>query len=58
MNEMTQRDIHLQKIANAKKELSSCGPIHRRDLKKYIHRLYRELKEYDRYHKGGGNGKA
>ncbi len=58
MNEMTQRDIHLQKIEKAQNELSSCGPIHRRDLQKYIKRLYRELKQYDRYRQGGCNGKA
>lgn len=33
------------KIKKAKAELKGAGPIHARDLKKYIHRLEIELKK-------------
>lgn len=45
---MNTRDEHIQKIAKAKSELETAGPIHRRDLTRYIHRLEKELQIYDR----------
>ena len=45
---MNTRDEHIQKIAKAKAELEAAGPIHRRDLTRYIHRLEKELRIYDR----------
>lgn len=46
---MTAREEHLQKIREAKEQLKTAGPYHRRDLLKYIHRMQKELKIYDRY---------
>ena len=35
------------KLEAAKKELKTAGPIHSRDLQKYIRRLEKELVKYD-----------
>ena len=48
------RAAHIDKIAAAKEELKTAGPIHSKDLRRYIKRLERELREYDRFHEGGG----
>lgn len=54
----TARAAHVAKIAAAKEELKTAGPIHSKDLHRYIKRLERELRDYDRFHEGGGgNGK-
>lgn len=45
---MDQRENLVQKIFNGKAELKTAGPIHRRDLQKHIHRMERELRDYDR----------
>lgn len=39
------------RIQDKKQEMKTAGKIHRRDLKKYIHRLEVELMKYDYYHK-------
>lgn len=44
---MLTRKDYLQKIAKAKAELQTAGPIHRCDLIRYIHRLEKELRIYD-----------
>lgn len=46
---MTQREALVQKIAQAKQDLKTAGVIHRRDLKKHIHRMERELRDYDKF---------
>lgn len=46
------RDQHVEKIRAAKAELKTAGPIHRKDLQRYIRRLEKELLIYDRYHRG------
>lgn len=46
---MTPRQEHLHKINQAKEELKTAGPHHRKDLLKHIHRMQKELKIYDRY---------
>lgn len=38
-------DVLIEKIARAKRELATAGPIHSRDLRKYIHRLENELRK-------------
>ena len=48
------RDELVSKIRNAKAELPTAGVIHRRDLLKHIHRMEKELKIYDYYHRKGG----
>ncbi len=45
---MLTRKDYLQKIEKAKAELQTAGPIHRRDLTRYIQRLEKELRIYDR----------
>lgn len=45
---MNTRDEYIQKIDKAKAELQTAGPIHKRDLTRYIHRLEKELRIYDR----------
>ena len=46
---MTQREILEQKLTLARVDLKTAGPIHRRDLKKHIHRMERELRDYNRF---------
>jgi hypothetical protein len=45
----TVRDQHKAAIRAAKEELKTAGPLHRRDLLKYIHRMQKELLIYDKY---------
>ena len=45
----TVRDQHKAAIRAAKDELKTAGPLHRRDLLKYIHRMQKELLIYDKY---------
>lgn len=45
----TMRDQHKAAIRAAKDELKTAGPLHRRDLLKYIHRMQKELLIYDKY---------
>jgi len=47
------RDEWKAKIRAAKAELKTAGPYHRRDLMKHIHRMEKELRIYDFYHKRG-----
>lgn len=37
------------KIRAAKEELKSAGPIHRRDLRRHIHRMTVQLAQYNRF---------
>jgi ribosome recycling factor len=46
---MNAREEHLKKIREAKEQLKTAGPHHRRDLMKYIHRLQKEVMIYDKY---------
>lgn len=43
------RDELIARIATAKEELEHAGALHRRDLTKYIRRMERELRDYDRF---------
>lgn len=45
---MTREEL-VARIAAAKEELEQAGTIHRRDLTKYIRRMERELRDYDRF---------
>lgn len=49
---MSERDIVVAKIKAARAELPTAGKYHKRDLLKHIHRMQRELRDYDRFHKG------
>lgn len=52
------RTQFLIKLGAARQELKTAGPIHRKDLTRHIRRMERELRDYDRFHKGGdSNGK-
>ena len=51
---MTQRDKYKARIAAAKEELKTAGPIHRRDLSRQISNMQKELKTYDRYQRLAG----
>lgn len=51
---MTPREELIQKLKAAKAELSTAGLIHQRDLRKYIHRLKRELHDYNRFQREAG----
>ena len=53
---MSQREILVQKLAQAKADLKTAGPIHRRDLQKHIHRMERELRDYDRFQSAARRG--
>lgn len=41
------REQLILKIAVAKEELKAAGIIHSRDLRKHIHRMEKELRDYD-----------
>ena len=52
------REEYVAKLNAARQELEAAGIFHRRDLTKHIRRMERELRDYDRFHKGGdSNGK-
>ena len=46
------REEMMAKIKAAKEELKTAGVIHQRDLLKHIRRMEREIRDYDRYHRG------
>lgn len=46
------RAEHVTRLRQAKEELKVAGPIHRKDLQRYIKRLEKELRIYDHYHRG------
>ena len=55
---MRPREEYVAKLNAARQELETAGIFHRRDLTKHIRRMERELRAYDRFHKGGdSNGK-
>jgi hypothetical protein len=49
---MRPRDEYVAKLNAAREELKTAGIFHRRDLAKHIRRMERELRDYDRFHKG------
>ena len=52
------REEYVAKLNASRQELETAGIFHRRDLIKHIRRMERELRDYDRFHKGGdSNGK-
>ena len=42
----------INRIRAAKEKLKTAGPIHRKDLLRYIRRLQKEVLIYDRLHRG------
>ena len=46
---MTKREEHLAAMQTVKDQLKTAGPCHRRDLLRQLHRMEKDLKEYDRY---------
>ena len=48
---MDERELK-QRIDQARTEMLKCGPIHRRDLQKYVNRLKKQI----RICEGGNNG--
>ena len=46
------REDYVEKIRKAKAQLGTAGVILRKDLLRYIRRLEKELRIYDRYHRG------
>ena len=49
---VSQRDRFLEEIKAVEEQIKTAGPIHRRDLIRQIKRMKRELRTYDRYHRG------
>lgn len=52
MPEPKSRNELIALIAQRKREISMAGTIHKRDLTKNLHRLQKQLRDYDRFHKG------
>lgn len=50
---MTRNEL-VEEIRKKKEEAKRSGPIHRRDLWKHIHRMERELLDYDRFQEEAG----
>lgn len=48
------RDEYVEKINVARQGLETAGIFHRKDLIKHIHRMERELRDYDRFHRESG----
>ena len=48
---MGKREQHIALIRAAETEYKNAGPIHKKDLRRYISRLKKELQEYDKWHK-------
>ena len=54
---MTAREQHLMHIHQAKDQLKTAkGERRARELRKYIYRMQRLLKMYDRYHREAAKG--
>lgn len=53
---MTQRERHVEKIAQVERDLQTAGPIHAKDLRRELNHLRKELREYDRYMKAAKKG--
>lgn len=49
-----QRDSYVAKLNEARRELETAGAVRKRDLRRQIKRMERELYDYDRFHGGGG----
>ena len=47
------RRAYIAEIEAAKEQLKMAGTIHARDLKRQIHRMEKQLRIYDFYHKRG-----
>lgn len=47
-NAMEARDVTFRKLAKAKADMQTAGPIHRRDLFRHIQRLERQLRRTER----------
>ena len=45
---MNNIERHYQQIADTKEQLKTATGYRKRDLQKYLKRLYKELKEYNR----------
>ena len=43
------REQFVRELEAAKAEMKTAGPIHRRDLRKHIREMERELQDYDRF---------
>ena len=54
-DQVTRQEL-TDRIRRAKAEAKSAGPIHRRDLKKHIRRMEKELKDYNRFHAEAARG--
>ena len=46
---MSAREDFVRQLEAAKAELRIAGPIHKRDLRKHIHDMECELRDYDRF---------
>ena len=55
MAEMNARERHIVAIRALEREYKSAGYIHKKDLKKHINRMKKELKIYDFYMRQGSD---
>lgn len=44
-----QREAVVNRIANLREEAQRSKPLHKRDILKCVHKLEKELKQYDRF---------
>lgn len=49
----TARSEHVRKIRETRKQIETAGFIHKKDLKRQLHRLQKELTIYDKFHAAG-----
>lgn len=54
---MTREELE-QAIRQARKELQTAGPVHRRDLGKHIRRMQAQARRYDRLQAAARKGVA
>lgn len=45
-----------ERIMQTRREISSAGPVHKRDLRKHLKRMLAQLAQYDRYRAAARQG--
>ena len=56
MAEGLNRDQLIERIEMTKKAIMFAGPVHRRDLRKHLHRMLAQLRQYDAFQAAARQG--
>lgn len=55
MAEMNREQL-VEKITQTKREMKTAGPVHYRDLRKHLHRMLAQLRQYDAFQAAARQG--